>query len=221
MKNEIRLFSIQLFISFCIFTIIWLYTANWLAMPALYGLKWLLENSIDIIKHVQISINTNSGEYFLHVISSTKDVTPSFGEVFIADKTFSINILGYTYGQILMFALFFASRPQGWIWRLALGSLLLIPSQIFGGFFRALVSLSLSYGQNSDGLAIAGYLGINTLIWNAIIYFYQVSILLLSPLMPVIIWIFLSGKQLKKRFPFINLLFNNLKIKNFNNDPPS
>ena len=214
MKYEIRLFSIQLFLFFCIFTFIWFYTANWLAMPALYGLKWLLENSIDIIKQVQILTDVNNGEYFLQVISSTKDVLPSYGPSFIDNRTITIKILSYTYGQILLFALFFSSRTKGWVWRLALGSLLLIPSQIFGGFFRGLISLSISYGQNSDGLIISGYLGLNTLIWNGIIYFYQASILILSPLMPVIIWIFLSRKQLKEHFPFLALLFTRLKVKN-------
>ncbi len=204
-------FFMQVLLAFVTFTLIWTYIRSYLAIPALISLEYLLPASIDIINSCTIlkdATGALTGQ--LQCIINTQNVTPNYGDAFHFQHVVTLNSLMYTYGQISLVALFVATRGRGWWWKLLIGMAILVPSQIFGGYFRVIIETVLSGGSfplvpdgSGGGLRLAGYLGLSSVLLNLFVFCYQAGYLLMPPLTPILIWFMLEHKKLKQRFTFL------------------
>ncbi len=100
--------------------------------------------------------------------------------------SFQVNALIYCYGQPLLAALLVASRAHRLGWKLAAGLLVLLPLQVWGICFRLLVTVS------DAGPAAYAHTGFTQLDLNVFVLAYQIGYLLLPPLGPVVVWLFLE-----------------------------
>ncbi len=209
-KQKMRRFIVEMLLFFIAFSVVWLYVREWLTIPTLYIVQWINLYYFDIIKKMEIVLNPETGRITgdLKIWASTVGLNPVYGEKYNASREVIVRIMPYTYGYISLCALFFASRRlKGWWWRLILGALILIPSQILGGFFRSYFELVQAYTNPKTGeVMIGGYLGLTTFLWSVVIYFYQATYLLLPPLMPILVWFLLCKKQLEEHFSFLKRL---------------
>lgn len=108
---------------------------------------------------------------------------PQNGRLVLADMAPQVNYRTYGYGLALFWALLLASRPPRLVPKLALGSVILVPSQVVGMCFRWLKEALLSSGPE-----VWQQTGLPHWVAEVIAYGYQFGFLMLTPLMPVLLW---------------------------------
>lgn len=102
--------------------------------------------------------------------------------------SFQVNALIFCYGQPLLVALLLASRARRLWWKLPAGLLVLLPLQVWGICFRLLFKVS------DGGPAAYARTGFTQLDLNVFVLAYQLGYLLLPPLGPVIVWLFMERR---------------------------
>jgi hypothetical protein len=105
----------------------------------------------------------------------------------LADMAPQVNYRTYGYGLALLWALLLASRPQRLWAKLALGTVILVPSQVVGMCFRWLKEALLSSGPE-----VWQQTGLPHWVAEVIAYGYQFGFLMLTPLVPVLLWLALD-----------------------------
>ncbi|MDR0458344.1 MAG: hypothetical protein LBH10_04855 [Burkholderiaceae bacterium] len=99
----------------------------------------------------------------------------------------------YGYGLVLLWAMLIAARlttrtPYWWLKGL-IGSVLLIPVQAWGICFEWLRDVALLSGPSG-----AAWLGYPAWATNAIAYGYQLGILMLPPVVPILLWLLFNKR---------------------------
>jgi len=112
----------------------------------------------------------------------------AFGEL-IPEVSYST----YGYGLALLWAMLIAARlvaptPRWWLKGLA-GSVVLIPVQAWGICFQWLRDVALLSGPSG-----AAYLQYSDWANNAIAYGYQLGVLMLPPVTPILLWLLLNKR---------------------------
>ena len=102
--------------------------------------------------------------------------------------TYHVNALIFCYGQPLLVALLLASRARRLYWKLSAGLLILLPLQVWGICFRLLFKVS------DAGPAAYARTGFTQLDLNVFALAYQLGYLLLPPLGPVVVWLFMERR---------------------------
>ena len=110
------------------------------------------------------------------------------GDVFVeATPSAPYPILGY--GVALVWAMLIASRtPKWWLKGLAATAILFV-SQAVGICFVWLKNLVVSIGP-----AAIDYLGVSRFQANAILYGHQFSVLMMTPMLPILLWLLFNKR---------------------------
>ena len=95
--------------------------------------------------------------------------------------------------MVLFWALKIASRPKGMWLKMALGTLILVPSQVFSMCFRWLREALLTSGAEVVRQAEG-----HRWMQEVIAYFDQFGFLIIRPLMPILLWLILDRGFINK-----------------------
>lgn len=123
------------------------------------------------------------------LLTSLNVLVPQGGRLVVAQLSPEVNYRSFGYGLALFYALMVASRPRHMGWKLLLGSCLLLPSQVVSMCFRWL----------RDALLVSGpevlvQTGLPRWALEVIAYGYQFGFLMLTPLVPVLLWLALDRR---------------------------
>lgn len=118
---------------------------------------------------------------------------PQGGKLAVAQLAPEVDYRTFGYGLVLLWALLLASRPAGLWWKLLLGSVALWPLQAISLCFQWLKDALILGGPGV--LAQAGLPG-----WSreVVAYGYQFGFLMLTPLAPVLLWLWLDRGFVKQ-----------------------
>lgn len=121
------------------------------------------------------------------LLTTLNVLVPQGGRLVVAQLSPEVDYRSFGYGLALFYALMVASRPQRMALKMALGTCLLLPSQVISMCFRWLRDALLISGP--EVLAQTGLPG-----WTleVIAYGYQFGFLMLTPLVPVLLWLALD-----------------------------
>lgn len=166
----------------------WYFVAEWLAAPALELAGWLMHLSFPTwAEGVQRSGTVGA------LITRVGVYIPQQGQLLLADMTPEVNFLKYGYGVVLLWTLLLASRPPRWLLKIAIGTVTLVPLQAASLCFHWLRDIAFQGGAKAQMTTyITGWQ------LEAIAFAYQFSFLVLTPLVPVMIWLLLDKGFLQK-----------------------
>jgi hypothetical protein len=118
----------------------------------------------------------------------------------LADMTPEVNYRTYGYGLALLWALLLASRPKNLLRKMALGTVILVPSQVVGMCFRWLREALLTTGPE-----VWPQTGLPHWVAEVIAYGYQFGFLMLTPLVPVLLWLALDRQFVQQLWVEVSL----------------
>lgn len=127
------------------------------------------------------------------LITSLQVYLPHNGQLQVADLAPEVNYRTYPYGLALFWALLLASRPNHFALKLALGTLILIPSQAVGMCFRWLREALIITGPE-----VWSQTGLPRWAAEVIAYGYQFGFLMLTPLVPVLLWLAMDSRFVRQ-----------------------
>lgn len=111
----------------------------------------------------------------------------------LAYLTPEVDYRTFGYGLVLFWALMIASHPTGLWKKMALGTLIIVPSQVFSMCFHWLRKSVLIRGTETHIQA-----DISRWMLEVIAYFDQLGVLVLTPLVPALIWLLLDRDFVNK-----------------------
>ena len=155
----------------------WYYLAPYLAVPVIAGAGELMQFTFGWARGYEQHGTVGTLLTSLHVF------VPNNGRLASADLAPEVNYRTYGYGLALFWALLLASRPNGLLAKLALGMVILVPSQAISMCFRWLREALLTTGPN-----VWRQTELPNWTVEVIAYGYQFGFLMLTPLMPVLLW---------------------------------
>ncbi len=156
----------------------WYFLAPYLAAPVIAVAGELMQQAFVWVRGVEREGSVGT------LITSLQIYVPQNGRLHAADLAPEVNYRTYGYGLALFWALLIASRPKHIALKLALGSLILIPSQAVGMCFRWLREALLITGSE-----VWSQTGLPRWVAEVIAYGYQFGFLMLTPLVPVLLWL--------------------------------
>ena len=115
------------------------------------------------------------------------------GRLVVGQLSPEVNYRTFGYGLVLFWALLIASRPKGMWLKMALGTLILVPSQVFSMCFRWLREALLI-----NGAEVVRQAGVHRWVLEIIAYFDQLGFLVITPLMPILLWLLLDREFINK-----------------------
>ncbi len=118
------------------------------------------------------------------LLTSLKVMVDHEGRMVVGELTPEVNYRTFGYGLVLFWALLIGSRP-GRLWtKMAIGTLILVPSQVVSMCFRWLREALLS-----NHTEVFRQAGVSRWMLEVVAYFDQLGFLIITPLMPVILWL--------------------------------
>lgn len=176
--NRILWFLVQSVLSLLVLIVPWYYLAPYLAAPVIAVAGELVQHTFVWVRGVEREGSVGT------LITSLQVYLPQNGRLHVADLAPEVNYRTYGYGLALFWALLLASRPKHIVLKLALGTLVLIPSQAVGMCFRWLREALLITGPE-----VWSQTGLPRWVAEVIAYGYQFGFLMLTPLVPVLLWL--------------------------------
>lgn len=159
----------------------WYYVSPYLAAPVISVAGQLMDATFGWVTGFERHGTVGT------LLTSLKVLVNQGGRMAVGELTPEVNYRTFGYGLVLFWALLIASRPAGLWKKMALGTLILVPSQVFSMCFRWLREAFLSSG--ADVIVQAG---VPRWVLEIIAYFDQLGFLIITPLMPVILWLLLD-----------------------------
>ncbi|MDR2128532.1 MAG: hypothetical protein LBP52_05655 [Burkholderiaceae bacterium] len=162
---------------------LWYKAVAWFAMPPIWlagrimkaAFPWVKgfgqENSVAVL-HTNVQMRILRGGYDT-----------------LVELTSRIDYSMYGYGVVLLWAMLLASRPRYWPLKALLGTVLLIPVQAWGLCFQWMKNILLDSGPNA-----AAYLDFPAWGLNAVVYGYQFGVLMLTPVAPILLWLWFDKR---------------------------
>ena len=186
--KPIARFVILAVLGVVVLTLLWSVVAPWLARPAALLSSWVLD--IGASGWVQ---RTQMEGSLLSVYSSLQVSTAQTGwrasEVII-----DINPARYGYSLPILWALLLAAFGPGRVWRMAAGAALLVPLHAFSIVTQVLMQLCLAVQLNPQVLHIQSWQ------LEVLIYAYQLGSLVVPPLSPLLVWLWLDQAFVRRTF---------------------
>lgn len=179
-------FALYVFGAMIALTLLWTKASPWLSWPV----AWLSHVALEQGAPMWVrSVHRQPGS--IEVDSAVEIVVPDSGGR-RAEITLDADPGRYAFGLpifcALLFAAWGAAREPGRLWRLALGYVLLLPVQALSLVMFLLMQLA---GAAQFDLRV---LRIDQWQLEAIIYGYQVGVLVLPTLAPVLVWLLLDSR---------------------------
>lgn len=159
----------------------WYYLSPWLAAPVISAAGQLMDALFWWV------VGYERQETVGTLLTTLNVGVHQNGRLLIGQLTPEVNYRTFGYGLVLFWALLIASRPKSMATKMALGTLILVPSQVFSMCFRWLREALLS--SDRDVIVQAG---VPRWVLEVIAYFDQLGFLIITPLMPVILWLVLD-----------------------------
>lgn len=180
-------FLVTSVIALVVLIIPWYYLSHYLAAPVIsiagqlmdLGFGWVdgferRETVGTLITNLNVLVNQN-------------------GRLVVAQLAPEVNYRTFGYGLVLFWALLIASRPERMWFKMALGTLILVPSQVFSVCFRWLREALLS-----NSAEVLSQAGVSRWMLEVIAYFDQLGFLIITPLVPVLLWLALDRAFINK-----------------------
>ncbi|MDR0479757.1 MAG: hypothetical protein LBH31_08185 [Burkholderiaceae bacterium] len=166
---------------------LWYWSAAWFAAPPL----WLAGTAMKAFFPWTESWTLHGVTATLNTLVQVR-VPSSHGDA-LGELSSDVSYPSYGYGLVLLWAMLIAARlvartPYWWLKGL-LGSALLIPVQAWGICFEWLRDVALLSGPSG-----AAYLGYSAWANNAIAYGYQLGLLMLPPVVPILLWLLFNKR---------------------------
>lgn len=165
----------------------WYWLSPYLAGPVIAAagelMQWLFAWVQGVERHGTVGTLITT----LHVF------VPQDGRLLVAELAPEVDYRTYGYGLALFWALLAASRPKGMWLKMTMGTVILIPSQAISMCFRWLrEALLVTHAE------VLAQTGLPRWSLEVIAYGYQFGFLMLTPLMPVLLWIMLDRKFIER-----------------------
>lgn len=165
----------------------WYYLAPYLAVPVIAAAGELM----------QLTFGWATG-YEQHdtvgtLLTTLRVFVSHNGRMVVADMAPEVDYRTYGYGLVLFWALLLASRSERMWAKMALGTVILAPSQAISMCFRWLKEALLTTGP-----AVWRQAGLPDWTVEVIAYGYQFGFLMLTPLMPVLLWAVLDKRFVRQ-----------------------
>ena len=178
-----RLFRFMVVSVLALVTLIipWYFISPYLAAPVVYAAGHLMDALFGWVHGIEVHGTVGT------LLTSIKVLANQNGRMVVAELTPEVNYRTFGYGLVLFWALLIASRPLGMWKKMALGTLILVPSQVFSMCFRWLREALLTGGPD-----VVIQAGVPRWMLEVIAYFDQLGFLILTPLMPILLWLLLD-----------------------------
>lgn len=161
----------------------WYYLSPYLATPVIAAagelMQWLFRWVEGVEQHGTVGT----------LLTSLNVLVPQGGRLVVAQLSPEVNYRSFGYGLALFYALMLASWPTRLWLKLALGTCLLVPSQVVSMCFRWLRDALLVSGPE-----VLEQTGLPRWALEVIAYGYQFGFLMLTPLVPVLLWLALDRR---------------------------
>ena len=165
----------------------WYYLSPYLAAPVITAAGELMQLTFGWVQGHERQGTVGTLTTTLHVF------VPHNGRLVLADMAPQVDYRTYGYGLALLWALLLASRPQGLLKKMALGTVILVPSQAISMCFRWLREALLTTGPE-----VWQQTGLPPWVAEVIAYGYQFGFLMLTPLVPVLLWAVLDRQFVRQ-----------------------
>lgn len=165
----------------------WYYLAPYLAVPVIVTAGELMQLTFGWAKGYEQHGTVGTLVTTLHVF------VPHNASLIVADLAPEVNYRTYGYGLALFWALLLASRSERLWAKMALGTIILVPSQSISMCFRWLREALLTTGPQ-----VWQQTGLPGWMVEVIAYGYQFGFLMLTPLMPVLLWAVLDQRFVRQ-----------------------
>lgn len=159
----------------------WYHLSPYLAKPVIAAagelMQWLFRWVGGVEQHGTVGT----------LLTTLNVLVPQGGRLVVAQLSPEVDYRSFGYGLALFYALMVASRPQRMALKMALGTCLLLPSQVISMCFRWLRDALLISGPE-----VLAQTGLPRWTLEVIAYGYQFGFLMLTPLVPVLLWLALD-----------------------------
>lgn len=170
------------------FTVLWIWVADYLALPTAYVSGWLLENfAAGWVQYTEIS---NHHELVINTSLSVNNEQTNWR---VADIVLEIEPSRYGYSLPVFLALVFVLRAKNYLLKAFLGFLLLMPFQVFSLVTQSLMQIAMAAGLNLQ------ILGIDAWQLEVIAYNYQLGALMIPVLSPFLLWLWMDWETINKK----------------------
>lgn len=165
----------------------WYYLSPYLAAPVISVAGHLMDAGFHWV------VGFERHETVGTLITSLNVMVNQNGRLVVAQLAPEVNYRTFGYGLVLFWALLIASRPHRMWIKMALGTLVLVPSQVFSVCFRWLREALLS-----NSTEVMSQAGTSRWMLEIIAYFDQLGFLVVTPLVPVLLWLALDRAFVNK-----------------------
>lgn len=159
----------------------WYFVSPYLAAPVMATAAQLMESLFWWVQGYERHETVGT------LLTTLKVLVNQNGRMVMGELTPEVNYRTFGYGLVLFWALLIASRPKGMWAKMALGTLILVPSQVFSMCFRWLREALLAGGP-----VVVSQAGVPRWMLEVIAYFDQLGFLIITPLMPILLWLLID-----------------------------
>ncbi len=162
----------------------WYWAARWLAAPAV----WLAGRCMQALFAWAQGWEQDGMTAVLHTLVQVR-VPGAAGGQALGEISTDASYPTYGYGIALLWAMLLAARTPRWYLKGLLGSALLLPAQAWGICFHWLRNIVLLSGPEAQA-----YLHWPRWSYELVAYGYQFGFLMLTPLMPIFLWLMFNKR---------------------------
>jgi hypothetical protein len=159
----------------------WYYVASFLAVPAVTLASEIMRLLFPWVEGVELTGTVAT------LLTQVSVLIPQGNRNVVGYISPDGNYLVFGYGTVLFWALMLASKPTRLGLKLLVGSVALIPVQAWGLCFQWLKGVAFN-----GGLRAQQYTGLQGWELEGIAYGYQFGVLILTPLVPVLLWVLMN-----------------------------
>lgn len=174
-------FLVTSVIAVVVLVIPWYHLSHYLAAPVISVAGQLMDFSFSWV------VGFERHETVGTLITNLNVLVSQNGRLVVAQLAPEVNYRTFGYGLVLFWALLIASRPRRMWFKMALGTFILVPSQVFSVCFRWLREALLS-----NSAEVLSQAGVSRWMLEVIAYFDQLGFLIITPLVPVLLWLALD-----------------------------
>ncbi|QTD46647.1 exosortase H-associated membrane protein [Ottowia testudinis] len=157
---------------------LWYWAAPWLARPPV----WIAGSAMQALFGWVKSFDIQEIHAILFTLVQTRMRGPA-GDVLVQLAS-RVDYRVFGYGLPLLWAMLLASRPRLWWLKGAAGSLMLFVAQALGIASQWMMDVVVTSGPTGSA-----YLAYPRWVANAILYSRQFNLLMLTPMLPVLLWL--------------------------------
>lgn len=180
-NSRIARFLVTGVVALVVLIVPWYYLSPYLAAPVVTAAGELMQLTFGWVKGYERHGTVGT------LLTSLYVFVPQNGQLVLADLAPEVNYRTYGYGLALLWALLIASHTRRMAYKMALGTVILVPSQAISMCFRWLREALLTAGTE-----VWQQTGLPRWVAEVIAYGYQFGFLMLTPLVPVLLWLVLD-----------------------------